>query len=102
KLEKNEDPKSAAIRELKEETGFTADEVIDLGYSYPSPGYCAEVNYHYLALGLHSGETDLDTDEYVTVEKYPFAKLLEMAENGEINDGKTIVTLLRAAKRLSR
>lgn len=100
KLEKGEDPKSAAIRELKEETGFTADAVIDLGYSYPSPGYCAEINYHYLALGLHSGAASPDADEFVTVEKYQFTKLMEMAENGEINDGKTIVTLLRAAKRL--
>ena len=100
KLEKNEDPKTAAIRELKEETGFTADTVIDLGISYPSPGYCAEVLHHYLALELHSGDATPDIDEFVAVEKYPFTQLVEMAENGDIIDGKTIVTLLRAAKRL--
>jgi ADP-ribose pyrophosphatase len=96
KLEKGEEPRSAAIRELLEETGFTADTVVDLGTSYPSPGYCDEVNYHYLALGLHAGESRPDDDEYLTVEKLPLSELLRMAEVGEINDGKTIVTLLRA------
>jgi ADP-ribose pyrophosphatase len=101
KLERGENPKAAAIRELKEETGFTASEVIDLGYSYPSPGYCDEVNYHYLALGLTSGEAEPDPDEYLDVEKYPLTELLGMAANGGINDGKTIVTLLRAARYLN-
>jgi ADP-ribose pyrophosphatase len=96
KLEHDEEPKAAAIRELCEETGFSADTIIDLGYSYPSPGYCEEKNYHYLALGIHAGECCPDEDEYVSVEKYSFEKLLKMAQTGEINDGKTIVTLLRA------
>jgi ADP-ribose pyrophosphatase len=101
KLEKGEDPKAAAVRELYEETGITAAEIIGLGISYPSPGYCDEVNYHYLAKGLTVGTPHPDEDEFLTVEKFPLSELLQMAANGELNDGKTIVTLFRADRLLN-
>ena len=43
KLDKGEDPKACGIRELEEETGYTAKEIISLGYFYPSPGFANEV-----------------------------------------------------------
>ena len=48
KKDKGEDPFTTGKRELKEETGATADEYIDLGQLYPSPGYCGEIIWMYV------------------------------------------------------
>jgi ADP-ribose pyrophosphatase len=96
KLEKGEDPLECAIRELSEETGYSAGKMISLGAMYPSPGYCQETLYGYLALDLNEGESHPDEDEFLAVERIPFEKACEMALSGEICDGKTVVSLLRA------
>ena len=62
KLEPGEDPKESAVRELSEETGYTADEWIDLGACCTSPGFSSEVLHVYLALGLHAGASHPDED----------------------------------------
>ena len=56
KLEPGEDPMVCAVRELSEETGFSADEYIYLGAHATSPGYSTEILHIYLALGLHAGQ----------------------------------------------
>ena len=100
KLEKGEEPLVCGIRELSEETGFTADEMIDLGRCCTSPGFSTEVLYLYLALGLHAGESHPDQDEYLNVEKIPLKELAERVMRNEIDDGKTIVAILKAEKYL--
>ena len=90
-----------AVRELSEETGFTADEFIDLGRCYTSPGYSTEVLYLYLALGLHAGESHPDQDEYLNVEKIPLSTLSEMVMRNEIDDGTTAIAILKAERYLS-
>ena len=100
KLEKGEDPLVCGIRELSEETGFTADEMIDLGRCCTSPGYSTEVLHLYLALGLHAGKSHPDQDEYLNVEKFPLKELSERVMRNEIDDGKTIVAILKAEKYL--
>ena len=102
KLEKGEDPLPAAQRELSEETGLEADEWIDLGAVYVSPGISTEKLYLYLATGLHQGQAHPDPNEFLDVEKMPLAKLAEMAAGGEISDAKTVVGALRAAARLGK
>jgi len=101
KLEYGEEPRSCAVRELSEETGFTADNLVYLGPVCSSPGFCSEVLHIYLALGLHSGESHLDENEFLNVEKIPLSKLVEMVMNAEIDDGKTIIALLKAEKYLA-
>ena len=96
KLEKGEDPLECATRELSEETGFTADEIISLGTDYTSPGYSTETLYIYLARGLHRGEKHLDEGEFLSVEKHHIDELVELVMNGEIADGKTIIAVLKA------
>ena len=60
KLESGEDPDDAIVRELKEETGCTADSIIKVSASFPSPGYTSEVLHLYIARGLHHGDQHLD------------------------------------------
>ena len=100
KLEPGEDPKEAAIRELSEETGLTAQKVESLGIIYPTPGYCAEKLYLYLATGLSAGESHPDEGEELAVKKVPLELLLEMVDRDEIHDAKTVAALLKAARKL--
>ena len=100
KLEPGEDPLECAIRELSEETGYQAEQMIPLGSFLPSPGYCKETLYVYLALGLKQGEMHLDKDEFLSVEKIPFSRLIDMTMSGEITDGKTVIAILKAARYL--
>lgn len=102
KLEPGEDPRECAIRELSEETGFSAGELIDLGASYPSPGYCKETLYLYLARDLAPGETHPDENEYLHVEKVPLDTFVEEIMQNEIRDGKTMIGILKTKMFLDR
>ena len=96
KLEKGEDTLEAAKRELQEETGFSADEIISLGEYWPTVGYCSEKIYLYLAKGLTAGQTHFDSDEFISCEKIPFTELVQMCKDGRIPDGKTQIAVLKA------
>ena len=95
KLEKGEDPFEAARRELGEECGLTAQRFVDLGPVYPTVGYCSEIIYCWAATGLSPCGMHLDEDEFLTPEKVPFHKAVEMVLSGEIRDGKTVAALLK-------
>ena len=101
KLEPGEDPKESAVRELSEETGYTADEWIDFGACCTSPGFSSEVLHVYMAMGLHAGRSHPDEDEFLNTEKIHLSELSRMVMAGEIDDAKTIVAVLKAEKYLS-
>ncbi len=96
KLEYGENPLSAAKREFQEETGMVADEIISMGYFYPTPAYCKEKIYMYFAKGLKQQSQNLDDDEFLEVLKIPYKQLYSMVLNNEIIDGKTALATLRA------
>ena len=96
KLERGEDPREAAIRELREETGAAAGRFESLGELYPSPGYCGEIIRMYLARDLTFGVTDLDEDEFLNLERVPFEALVQQVLSGEVRDAKTIAAVLKA------
>ncbi len=98
KLEKGEDPLEAIKRELSEETGYTADEIIPLHVDYSSPAILSEVIYIYLACGLHGGKQHLDEGEFLEIEKYHLSELVDMVMAGKITDGKTQIAILKAAR----
>lgn len=100
KLEKGEAPFDCAVRELSEETGFTAGKYIYLGELYPSPGYCHEKLYAYLAMELEKGKAHLDEGEFLDVVKYPLDNLVDMVMNNELKDAKTIIAILKAKRYL--
>ncbi len=101
KLEYGEEPLQCAVRELSEETGITASEYIDLGKIYPSPGFCKEILYIYMARGLSFGTSHPDHNEFLDVEKIHIDELVKLVMNNEITDAKTVIAILKAKNILS-
>lgn len=97
KLEWGENHYECGVRELREETGFTADEFTYLGCLFPTPAYDTEVIHMYLAKGLHKAEQDLDDDEFLDVLTIPIDEAVKMVMNNEIEDAKTQLALLKAS-----
>lgn len=100
KLDKGEEHRICAERELSEETGLSAKELIYLGACCTSPGFSTEVLHIYLALGLTQGTSHTDDGEFLNVEKHHIDKLLDMVMTGQIDDGKTVIAVLKAKKYL--
>ena len=100
KLEAGEDPLDCAKLELSEETGYTAEKYVNLGMAYPSPGYCHEILYLYLATGLKPGKAHPDSGEFLDLERYTLDELVEMAMQGELHDAKTLIAVLKAKRYL--
>ena len=98
KREPGEDPLVTGKRELLEETGATAGEMIELGRCYPSPGYTSEIIYLYGAVELQLGETQPDEDEFLELERIPLDVAAEMVSNGTITDAKTQILVLKMWK----
>ena len=98
KLEAAEDPDEAAARELSEETGITAKQIVRVGEIYPSPGYTSERIYLYIATGLSTGKALPDEDEFLGVCTMPLAEAVAQAEEGIIKDAKTVALLFLAQK----
>ncbi len=94
-LEANEIPMNCAGRELLEETGFLAGRMRMLGNFYSSPGILSEKMYAFAAHDLEKHEQKLDEgeeiDELITVS---LEESIEMIRTGELNDAKSIATLL--------
>lgn len=101
KLEYGEEPLSCAVRELSEETGIVAEEYIDLGKIYPSPGFCKEVLYIYMARRLSFGTSHPDHNEFLDVEKIHIDELVRLVMDNEITDAKTVIAVLKAKNILS-
>ncbi len=93
KLELNENPYDAALRELEEETGNKASELKKLGEIYPTCGYSNEIIYIYLALNCKKTNTHFDDDEIIESKFIPLNEVKEMIKNGIIKDAKTICAI---------
>ena len=103
RLDAGEDPQHCATRELKEETGCTAEHVEYLTTIYTTPGFTDEKIHLFMATGLTAGETKHEADEFLELQPMVLSQALEKIRAGEIQDGKTVVALLFAAGfRLSR
>ena len=96
KLGAGEDPLECAVRELSEETGCTAGNMIDMGATYPSPGFCRETLYLYLALDLQQGEMHLDENELLSVEAIGIDELIDKIMANELPDAKSIIGIMKA------
>ena len=81
---------------MPEELINKTDKLTSLGDFLPTPAYCSEKIYLYMANKLEYCGQDLDDDEFLSVEKYPLDVLHEMVLKNEINDSKTVIAILKA------
>jgi ADP-ribose pyrophosphatase len=93
-LEPGEDPRTAAERELAEETGYRAQNIELLAQFYTSPGVLSERMYLYLATGLNAGSPAREAGEDIRNCLVTWPDALQMARDGRIEDAKTLVGLL--------
>jgi ADP-ribose pyrophosphatase len=97
RLDQGESPRDCAVRELKEETGCTAQQVDYLTTFYTTPGFTDERIHLFMATGLSAGETKHEADEFLDLQPMLLSQALEGVEKGEIQDAKTVIGLLFAA-----
>jgi ADP-ribose pyrophosphatase len=97
RLNESEDPRECAVRELKEETGCSAEDVEHLLTFYTTPGFTDEKIHLFMATGLEVGETKHEADEFLELQPMLLSRALQLIEVGEIQDAKTALGLLFAA-----
>lgn len=95
-LEAGEQPETSARRELQEETGLSALDWRPLGQILSSPGFCDEKLHLFLATSLSHGEASPDENEFIEMHWVPLDQAVDMALQGEIDDAKSVIGLLRA------
>lgn len=96
KLDEGEQVIDAANRELEEEIGMKASELVYMGEFRPSVAYDEEVIHMYLARGLVKTQQHLDDDEFLNIETYPLDEVVSMVMDNKLTDGKTIAAVLKA------
>lgn len=95
KIDKGEPPGITATRELEEETGLVCEQMVYVGHYYPAIGFSDEIIHLYAAWGLNESRQNVDSDEFVQLERMPFLETMQMLGNGEISDGKTMACIYK-------
>lgn len=97
-MHKGEAAEATAGRELEEEAGYKARKILKVLEAYTSPGYSTEIIRYCIATDLIKVQQRCDEDENIRVELIGADKALNMIEQGEIKDNKTIVGIHLALK----
>ena len=102
-IEKNEMPKEAAIRELREETGYVPEHIEHLDSYYQDEGISSAYNHMFVAINCEKKyEQELDSDEMIHYMSFTYDELLELEDMGYISGGNTKLALCRVQKYLPR
>jgi ADP-ribose pyrophosphatase len=101
KLDPNEDPLLCGLRELHEETGYTATQWAYAGKMHLAIAYSTEIIRIYFVRGLTAGERKLDAGEFLDVFTAPAQQLLDWCADGTVTDAKTMSCAVHLANHLS-
>lgn len=96
RLDPGESPENCAARELREETGYTAEKLQRLTTIYTTPGFTDERIHLFIAEGLSQGDSERERDEFLELFPVALSDAVAMIRSGQIVDGKTTVALLLA------
>ncbi len=102
KLDDGEAPAVCAARELREEAGQSAGRIEPLGWIWTTPGFTDEKIHLFAGFDLTPVAACPDDDEIIELVPMPLASALELVWRGEINDAKSAMALLHAARQLDR
>jgi len=98
KLDPGEEPRTCALRELEEETGYRAGRIVATGRVIPAPGFADECIHLFCAYDLVAGETRREPNELIETHHVRLHEALRMIDRGDIVDGKSIAGLHHAAR----
>ena len=94
-----EDLLLAAQRELKEETGLSAEHWTEVMRLHTSNSITDEYGVVYVARGLAPGETAFEESEDLEVRKLPLNEAVAMIDRGEITDAISVAALMTVARK---
>jgi len=100
KIDAGENPEQCAVRELEEETGRRAGRLESLGWIFTTPGFCDEIIHLFAAFELENVPPRPEDDEVIELIPMPIEQALELVWGGQINDAKSALALLHAARHL--
>jgi ADP-ribose pyrophosphatase len=101
RIDEGETSEVAAMRELREETGYSARELIKLRYAYSHPAISTRKTYTFLAYDLTLEDLHLNKEELIEVYKFPLEEAIQLVYRDFISDMSTIGNLLMAHDKLS-
>jgi ADP-ribose pyrophosphatase len=102
KLDPGESPIACAARELEEEAGCRAGRLVELGWIWTTPGFTDERIFLFAAFDLERVPHRRDADEVIETVRMDFDAALALVWRGELNDAKSALALLHAARQLGR
>lgn len=94
RLEPQESAEECAGRELIEEVGYAATQILPLGGFWSTAGFCDEYIHLFLGQGLIPREQALEPDEVIELCPMPIDQAMILVKQGEILDSKTQLALL--------
>jgi ADP-ribose pyrophosphatase len=97
-IDAGETAEAAAIRELREETGFRARTMHKLWSAYSAPGFCNELLHFFHTDQYDIGEPEPDAEEEIEIATFPLTRVLEMIERDELRDCKSQIAVLWALR----
>lgn len=95
-LEAGEAPIICAGREIMEEIGMAARELLSLGTLFPAPGFCNEVQYLFVARDLYESALEPDEDEQIVTVPMSVRDMERAIVDGRLDDAKSIALFARA------
>lgn len=100
RLDEGESPEKCAIRELREETGYSAATLEHLSSFFTTPGFTDERIHVFMAMGLEPGDQALESDEILDLHPTPISEALKRVSTGEVVDAKSMLGILLSARRI--